>query len=196
MNRRWVAIRKNKKGDDRGESRSTPQKRTGFWLGLTLGGSIVLFFYTFILYTYITVAGLRITVDQENLATLIRARVEAEVAKELPVLVGRIKYELPLEIEANLVEDFRDISIQIGATGSIDLPPEAAEVFREEFRVLTEEAILDTLDNIELTPYIKGLGEAAYYLTKKTLQDEVIGRTHRFQAHRWLSVPITIVAQE
>lgn len=196
MNRRWIAILKKRRVDDREKTASTPQKRTGFWLGLTLGVSIVLFFYTFILYTYITVSGFRVTVDQENLATLIKERVEVEVAKELPVLVGKIKYELPLEIEANLVEDFRDISIQIGDSGSIDLPPEAADVFREEFRVLAEEAIFDTLDNIELTPYIEGLGEAAYYLTQKTLQDEVIGQTYRFQAHRWLSVPITIVAQE
>lgn len=168
----------------------------GFWAGLTLGGLIVLLFYTFILYAYVTVSGFRVTVDQENLAVLIKERVKAEVAKELPVLIGKIKDELPREIEANLVENFRDISIKIGDSGSIDLPPEAADVFRDEFRVLVEEAILDTLDHIELTPYIDDLGQAAYYLTVKTLQDEVIGRTYRFQAHRWLSVPITIVAQE
>lgn len=166
----------------------------GFWAGLTVGSSLALLFYTFILYAYVTGSGFRITVDQEKPAVLIKERVKAEVAKELPGLIGKIKAELPREIRANLEENFRDISIKIGESGSIDLPPEAADVFREEFRVLVEEAILDTLDRIELTPYVDVLGQAAYYLTVRTLQDEVIGRTYRFQAHRWLSVPITIVA--
>jgi len=188
-----VSILKKKSANPEKKTAAQTSSKTRFWSGLVVGIFLVLFLYTFLLYAYVTISGFRIVLDQKNVALLIKERVKAEVAKELPVLVSRIKYEIPREIEANL-EDFNHISIRIG-DGSIDLPPEAAGVFREEFRVLAEAAILDTLDTLELTPYVEDLGQAAYYLAEQTLNDEVIGKTYRFNAHPWLSVPITVIGE-
>lgn len=167
---------------------------TKFWLGLTIGVCSVLFLYTLVLYIGVGVIGFKITVDQENLAMMIKERVKTEVSRELPILVEKIKTELPMEIAANL-QDFDRITIQIG-DGAIPLPPEAGEVFKDEFKLLAEEAITGSLESMDLTPYIEDLGQAAYHLAEKTLSEEVIGKKYYFRANRWLTVPISVLARD
>lgn len=161
-----------------------------FWAGVLTGVFCTIFLATVVGFFVIRASGLSISIDQETLASQVRDRVQAEVAKELPSLMTKVKSEIPKAIAENLT-DFNQVSIQIG-NGNFPLPTEATNVFKEEFQGMAEEAIIKTIDGFALDPYVEQIGQASYGFVKNTLQTEFVGKTFSFQAYRWLSIPITV----
>jgi hypothetical protein len=173
--------------------KSTGMKSSGgsrFWLGVFTGVFVAFFFLTLISYYFIQINGVNIAIDQEVLAGLVRDRVKGELAKELPNVLMKVKEEVPKAIAANM-DEFDQVSIQIG-NGIFPLPPEATKVFKEEFQIMAQTAVNKTVDDMSLEPYVNEISQASYGFVKKTLQDEVVGKTFTFQAYRWLTLPITV----
>ena len=161
-----------------------------FWIGIFTGVFCTVFLLTLFGYYFIQINGVNISIDQEVLAGQVRERVKSEVAKELPNILAKVKEEVPKAIAANM-DDFDQVSIQIG-NGIFPLPHEATKVFKEEFQTMAETAVNKTVDDMQLEPYVNEISQASYGFVKKTLQDEVVGKTFKFQAYRWLSLPITV----
>lgn len=161
-----------------------------FWAGLLTGVFGTVFLITVTGFLFLRESGLSISIDQETLARQVQERVQVEVAKELPNLLSKVKNDVPKAISENLT-DFNDVSIQIGS-GNFPLPPEATNVFKEEFQGMAEEAVIKTIDGFMLDPYVEQIGLASYGFVKSTLQTEFVGKTFTFQANPWLSIPITV----
>lgn len=165
-----------------------------FWAGMLTGVFATIFLATVVGFFVIRASGLSISIDQETLARQVQERVQAEVAKELPNLLTKVKSDVPKAIAENLT-DFNQVSIQIGS-GNFPLPVEATNVFKEEFQGMAEEAIVKTIDGFVLDPYVEQIGQASYGFVKNTLQKEFVGKTFSFQANPWLSIPITVQGKQ
>ncbi|HBG16632.1 MAG TPA: hypothetical protein DDW93_07600 [Firmicutes bacterium] len=165
----------------------------GFWKGLTLGVFVSLFLSTTALYYYLGMVGFQINLDQSIPAILIRDQIKQEASLELSVLLEKLRIELPAAIRQNfqrldrLMIRFED--------GEVSLPREVGELVKKELQSIAEKSVFDSLTEIDLTPYIEELGQAALAQTRSTLDTEVAGKTYNFKANPWLTIPITIQAK-
>jgi hypothetical protein len=161
-----------------------------FWTGVLTGVFATVFLMTLVGYYVIKVNGVAVAIDQNMMAKTVQEKVQAEVAKELPVLLTQVKQEVPKAIAKNM-SDFDQVSIQIGS-GKFPLPAEATQVFKEEFQGMAEKAVINTIDTFQVDPYVRQIGDASYTFVKKTLHDEILGKKFSFQANRWLTLPVTV----
>ena len=83
------------------------------------------------------------------------------------------------------------LTLELGGR-RLALPTETTALMWNEFRDAAKESVQATLKDFDLSPYADELAEEAYQMVQKTLAEEVYGKTFRFQANRWLSLPVTV----
>lgn len=170
------------------------RKQSGrFWTGLFIGFFTAFFLMTLAGFYFVRVAGIQIAIDQENLAVMVKERVKAEVARELPVLMAQVKNEVPKAINAN-TKDLEEITLQIG-NGRFPVPQAATKVIKEEFQGMANEAVQKSINEFCIDPYVQQIGDASYDLVKTTFQEEVAGKRFMVRVYRWLVFPVTVQAK-
>ena len=83
------------------------------------------------------------------------------------------------------------LTLELGGR-RLALPAETTAILWNEFRGVAKESVQTALKDFDLSPYANELAEEAYQMVQKTLAEEVYGRTFRFQANRWFSLPVTV----
>lgn len=161
-----------------------------FWQGVIVGVFGVVLMVTAIGGHLLSGRGVSIFIDQEMLADAVRAKVRARAAQELPVMLARVADDaagrlLPAEGDAPV------LTLQFGERRLV-LPVETTNLLWNEFRGVAKESVHEALADFDLSPYASELAEEAYLMVQKTLSEEVYGKTFRFQANRWLSLPVTV----
>ncbi|MGE5527646.1 MAG: hypothetical protein ACM3X6_00690 [Patescibacteria group bacterium] len=161
-----------------------------FWGGLLAGVFAVLFLMTAAGYYILNGRGFSIFIDQERLAAAVRAKVQARVSQELPIILGRMADDAAAGLAAAGGEAPR-LSVQIGER-HLELPGETARFLEKELHSAARASIRTVLAGFDPGPYANELAEEAYRMVQQVLAEEIYGRTFHFRANRWLTVPVTV----
>ncbi|HHW12241.1 MAG TPA: hypothetical protein GXX33_04485 [Firmicutes bacterium] len=174
-------------------STNTEPQKNGFWSGLCLGVFCSLFLATVLVYTYLSVGGFRIQLDQDRPALFMRDQIKAEAFSEFNLLLEKLKLELPAALKRafqapeSLFIPYED--------GAVSLPREIGVVAREKFQQLAVEAVLEFLQRVDLTPYVEEIGQEALAKARQVLNQEVAGKTYYFDAHPLLAIPVQVATE-
>ncbi|MGE5549312.1 MAG: hypothetical protein ACM3ZC_02130 [Bacteroidota bacterium] len=160
-----------------------------FWQGVLTGVFSVVLLCSAAGYYLLSVRGLSIFFDQEQLAASVRAKLRARAAEEFPAMVGKVADEAT----AALLRDEAAPRLTLELSGRrLELPPETAGMMWREFRDVAKATVDATLASFDLSPYANQMADEAYEMVQQTLSEEIYGKTFRFRANRWLSVPVTV----
>ena len=172
------------------ESRQRPVRVNGrYWRGVFTGIFSVIFLVTAAGYYVLNGRGLSIFIDREKLASAVRAKVRARADQEIPLVVAKIVRDATAQLLAG--SEGPRLTVQIGQR-RMELPVETMAFLRDQFRGAAEESLQATLAKFDPGPYANELAEEAYRMVQQVLAEEVYGKTFRFYANRWLSVPVTV----
>ncbi len=165
-----------------------------YWNGVFTGVFIGCFFLCISILLIIRFQGLRVAVNPEQLAILVKTKVQTEAKKDIPRILEDIKKELPNEVYNHLegLKGLDDLTIGFGQS-QVKLPDEVIVGIKKEFNRIIEEAIINTLNNYNTIPYEERIGNDAYDMVKSIINQELIGKTYIIKTSQWLSVPIKIV---
>lgn len=166
-----------------------PQTGGRFWRGVIVGVFSVILLATAAGYYLLSGRGVSIFIDQEQLSAAVRAKVRARAAEELPIMLARVADDATGRLLAQ--GDAPVLSLEL-AGRRLALPVETTALLWNEFRGMAKESVETTLKDFDLSPYANELAEESYQMVQKALAEEVYGKTFRFQANRWLSLPVTV----
>lgn len=162
-----------------------------FFVGFCVGLSSALFVVSFAATSFLLVRGFKLRIDQEEIALAVKEKTREEAQRELPEFLLQLEQQIP-----TMVQDMVPGKISLDLEQSrIDIPPAVIAAMREELGRLTRESIKGRLGSLNLTAYSDRLADMAYDLVKTTLETEVNGRTFQLRANRWMSIPVTVMAQ-
>jgi len=140
-------------------------------------------------YYTLNVRGLSIFIDQEQLAAAVRDKVRARAGQELPAILAKLADDATAQLLAE--SEAPSLTVEIGGR-RLALPAEATAFLWNEFRGVAKESVGTTLKEFDLSPYANELAEEAYGMVQETLAREIYGKTFRFRANRWISLPVTV----
>ena len=164
-------------------------KASGFWRGVLVGVFCLIVLITAVMYYTLNVRGLSIFIDQEKLAAAVRAKIKTRVTQELPLVLDKVAKDTAGHILAG--SGAPRLTVEIGDK-RLELPVETVGYLQDQFRAAAEESLRASLGKLDLAPYVNELAEEAYRMVQTTLSEEVYGKTFRFQANRWFSLPVTV----
>ena len=162
-----------------------------YWSGIFTGIFIGCFFVSALFIAVIRFQGLQVTVNPEKLASLIQAKVKLEVKKDLPQVLESFKKELPQEI-GNHLDGLEDLKIGFG-NSQVKLPQEVIIAIRTELNRIIETAIMNTLNDYNISKYEDKISENVHDLILSLVKQDIIGKTYLIQTTKWFVVPIKIV---
>lgn len=162
-----------------------------YWSGVFTGVFIGCFILSSLILIFLRVQGLKVIINPEQLAQMVRDKVQVEAKKDMPKLLEDFKKDLPQEIGTHLEVD----QLKIGFGGSeVNLPEEITRAIENEFNRVIETAIINTLNSYDTGEYERKMAESAYKMVDQMLRREVIGKTYLIQSSKWFTVPVKIVS--
>ncbi len=166
-----------------------PERNGRFFRGMLAGVFCTLFLLTAAGYYLLNVHGFSIFLDEEKLASTVRTKVQARAEQELPVILAKLTGDAGSIMLAKA--ESPNLTLEIGQK-KVVLPPETMALLKEQFQAAASATLKDTVAGFDTAPYAGELAETAAQMVQETLAQEIYGRTFRFQANKWLSVPVTV----
>ncbi|HBF39403.1 MAG TPA: hypothetical protein DDW50_19045 [Firmicutes bacterium] len=172
-------------------NRPTPKHKDPYWNGVLCGAFLGCFLMSIASFLFIQYQGLQFAINPEQLAQMVRTKIQNQAKQDIPQLLEKIKIELPNELP-NHLEELDNLTINIG-NSQVKLPPELSAALKEEFSRTFEVALINTLNNYNLMASEELIGKNTYELIRKAVKQEIIGRTYHINYSHWFSVPVKIV---
>jgi hypothetical protein len=164
--------------------------KSPYWNGVMIGAFLGCFFMSITLFFFVQCQGLQFAINSEQLAQLVKAKVQTQAQQDIPQILEKIKQDLPGELP-NHLEELDNLTIGIG-NNQVKLPPELIAALKDEFNRVFEAALINTLNNYSTMASEKLIGKNTYEMVKGIIKRE-IGKTYRINYSEWFSVPVKIV---
>lgn len=161
-----------------------------FILGLLLGiiGTIVVLASGVGL---VVVRGVRVDVDIERFAALIRDEVKGEAERRLPEMLTEIEGRVPALVSTALSERITTATISM-ADVTIDLPDSVLQLVQNQIQAVVEQVLYEILDQFDDEQMAADLGDQAYSLLKTNIAAEVADAAVSYRLFGRLPVPVTL----
>lgn len=172
-----------------GDREELPRAGKRYWQGVLTGVFGAVFLLTAAGSLMINGRGLSIFIDQERLTAGVRLRIAEKAREKIPGIISKIAGEAAAGLLGGAPGP--NLALMIGSR-RMDLPAQTVDYLREQLQTAAADALQETLAKQDFSPYADELADEAYRLVQRTLAEEVYGKTFRFQANRWLSLPVTV----
>jgi len=164
-------------------------RKAGFWQGVLAGVFSVFFLLTLIGYQFLHGRGISVFVDQDQVAAMVRERVGARAAQELPAILAKVSGEAAAELLPE--EAVPNLALELGGK-KITLPQETVAGLWREITRATRTALAGTLERMDYQPYADDLADEIFAMVSEIMSREFYGRTFHWPANGWLRVPVTV----
>lgn len=159
---------------------------TGILIGLFSGCFLTTVLTMFFLWFY----GLKVSINPERIADLVRTRVQDKAKVSICQIVEGFKNELSLEIIKNL--DNQPLSLGVG-NNQLQVPIEVTNTNKEDLNRIIEDGVYNVINGYNTSRYEARLGWEAYQSVENILKQRLIGRKYLVSITDWFSVPVKIV---
>ncbi|UNC91824.1 hypothetical protein [Candidatus Contubernalis alkaliaceticus] len=162
--------------------------------GFLVGAFFVLFLFGAVL-GFISQKGVIVYIDSEEVARTVQYQVTQHTADNIPIFMDQAKKDVPQIVEEQIKGQFNSGKLEI-AGFSFSLPEDfilSLEGMLKENIETGIYSIIDGMDNEELSQV---LGDNAYFIVKKALEEEYRGKSFTVKPMEWLSILVTLEVEE
>lgn len=134
--------------------------------------------------------GVRVDVDLEPLAAVVRERVTAEARSGLPELVSELESRVPELVAAEMAERMRTAATVNIADFTLELPDSVTKLIQERLQEIVTEVVYECFAEFDSDWAAARLGEQAYDLVKTSLAAEVSATVLQYRLFGRLPIPV------
>lgn len=160
------------------------------WTGILIGLFSGCFLTTVLTMFFLCFHGLKVSINSEQIADLVRTRVQDEAEVGISQIMEGFKKELPLEIIKNL--DDQPLSLGVG-NNQLPLPIEVTNSIKEDLSRIVEDGVYNVINGYNTSRYEARIGQEAYQLVENALKQRIIGRKYLVRITDWFSMPVKII---
>lgn len=139
----------------------------------------------------IVMRGVRVDIDIESFATMVRDEVRGEAERRLPEMLLEIEGRVPALVETALSERMTTATISM-ADVTIDLPDSVLELVQDQMQSVVEQVLYEILDQFDDEQMATDLGDQAYGLLKTNIAAQVADAAVSYRLFGRLKVPVTL----
>lgn len=136
--------------------------------------------------------GMRVDVDLESLAALVRERVTAEAQRGLPEMVSELEGRVPEMVAAEMAERMQSAATINVADFTLELPDSVTKLIQERLEAIVTEIVYECFAEFDSDWAASRLGDQAYELVKTSLAAEVSQVALQYRLFGRVPVPVLL----
>lgn len=136
--------------------------------------------------------GVRVDVDIEPLAVLVRENVTGEAERSLPEMLTEMKAEVPEMVATRMSERMQASATINLADFTLELPESATKVIQEQLQAVVEDIVYECFAEFDTDLAAAQLGDEAYELVKTSIASEAAEVALRYRLFGRVPVPVTL----
>lgn len=134
--------------------------------------------------------GVRVDVELEPLAALVREQVTAEARRELPELVSELESRVPEMVAAEMAERMQSAATINVADFTLELPDSVTKLIQDRLQEVVTEVVYECFAEFDSDWAAGRLGEQAYELVKTSLAAEVSETVVQYRLFGRVPIPV------
>ncbi|MGE5557758.1 MAG: hypothetical protein ACM3WV_04015 [Bacillota bacterium] len=165
-----------------------------FWWGFVMGMCANLFLLSCLIYYFVYVTGISLTVEEKEIALKVKQQVTSAAENKLPVLLDTIKKDVKSGLENN-INGLGQGKLYL-ADMEIGFSDQMMDQIRKCMYLQTVNNLDDNLfDQERYKPLIQELADEVYGSVQRNLSGEATARKVIWQPARGIKIPVTVTTR-
>ncbi len=162
--------------------------------GFAVGAFLVLLLCGAVL-GYISQKGVIVYINSEEVARTVQYQVTQHTVDNIPTFMDQAKKDVPQIVEEQIKGQFNSGKLEIAGL-SFSLPKEFILSLEGMLKENIENGIYSIIDGMDNEELSRELGDNAYFIVKKALEEEYRGKSFTVKPLEWLSILVTLEVEE